>query len=260
MAIAGRRRSHRVLVAVASLIFAASRLLPPVDFVLGRHTVELPARRESEPGKEALTAHGALADPSGAAVAGRRRLLAGFLASAAPVAVAGAAEAEEGKKTPPQALEVSGRKSSPYEDINGRWSIVLGSIVNKRNVYKRDGTNYYLLYNDCGQFQMSETTTGSCDGFAVNEKGVWSFKGVQDANVKVGPAGKGPPPIAQSQKKTSEEAEKKRLIAKELVQKEIAKLEAQSNTETFRGTMDDEDEQVGDRLMSRMGATIKKGY
>eukprot|EP00913_Durusdinium_trenchii_P029352 g27517.t1 len=45
----------------------------------------------------------------------------------------------------------------------------------------------------------------------------------------------------------------------DLVNEEMAKMEKQQSVGTFRGTMADDDEAVGDRLMSKMGAKIIKG-
>mmetsp|Transcript_126812 Transcript_126812/g.283457 ORF Transcript_126812/g.283457 Transcript_126812/m.283457 type:complete len:254 (+) Transcript_126812:42-803(+) len=74
--------------------------------------------------------------------------------------------------TAPSYIDVSGMPS-PYEKANGQWTKASGQ-VNKNAIYKRDGTDYYLLVNDCGKFQISRTTSSECKGFAVrNTKDTW---------------------------------------------------------------------------------------
>eukprot|EP00972_Heterocapsa_arctica_P068921 10182517-Heterocapsa_arctica.AAC.1 len=71
------------------------------------------------------------------------------------------------------AMDVTGMSGS-RKDLNGRWSIIFGKMVNAKAVYKRDGADgAYLLLNDCGQFQMTSKIEGKCNGYAVKDKGAW---------------------------------------------------------------------------------------
>eukprot|EP00443_Scrippsiella_acuminata_P024188 CAMPEP_0115248296 /NCGR_PEP_ID=MMETSP0270-20121206/41998_1 /TAXON_ID=71861 /ORGANISM="Scrippsiella trochoidea, Strain CCMP3099" /LENGTH=227 /DNA_ID=CAMNT_0002663595 /DNA_START=9 /DNA_END=692 /DNA_ORIENTATION=+ len=173
----------------------------------------------------------------------REHLLGGFTAAAAAAAALQAPGAALAKA--PDALLVTGREGS-RKSLNGRWGIVFGKKVNGRDVYKRDGESFYLLYNDCGQFQMATEASGACNGFGLNNKGVWTIDGQEDKLVKVKPADGALPKI-------------EKVDPRELAMKEMGEMKRESEVSTFRGTLTDEDELVGDRLMSKFGATIKKG-
>jgi len=187
---------------------------------------------------------GAGAAPS-SSVAQRREFLAGgFAAAAASVAALQSPEAAMAKIT--EAVEVTGREGS-RKRINGRWGIVFGKKINGKDVYKRGGENLYLLFNDCGQFQMSEEAVGTCNGFGVNNKGVWSIDGQEDKLVKVKPVNAGDLPVI------------KKVDPREIAMQELETMNREQTSETFRGVLSDDDELVGDRLMDKFGAKIKKG-
>lgn len=144
----------------------------------------------------------------------------------------------------PTAVEVTGR-TGQFSEINGRWQIAFGDMKNGKAVFKRDGYQYYLVYNDCGQFQMSNKNTAECTGFGVQKKGVWYFNDKEDPKVKVQPVGKGetkaPPPQPQEV-----------VSVRELMRREEEKMEREANTETFMGNMDSDDEAASARLLKKM--------
>jgi len=113
----------------------------------------------------------------------RRGLL---LAAAAAVAAGQAGTAPVHAAQSPDQLEVSGMQA-PRQQVNGRWSKIFGTEVNERSVYKKNGENIYLVYNDCGQFSFSDKVTGSCDGWGTEKKGLWTVDGKKAETVKVKP-------------------------------------------------------------------------
>eukprot|EP00929_Paragymnodinium_shiwhaense_P014893 TRINITY_DN122881_c0_g1_i1.p1 TRINITY_DN122881_c0_g1~~TRINITY_DN122881_c0_g1_i1.p1 ORF type:complete len:260 (-),score=86.01 TRINITY_DN122881_c0_g1_i1:294-1004(-) len=184
----------------------------------------------------------------------RRGLLLGGLAGAA---LATAPSQPAHAKGTPGALDVVGR-AAKHPGLEGRWSAVLGQQINKRAVYKRDGEAYYLLFNDCGKFQMSEKLSGECGGFGTNEDGGWVIDGEKNPSIKVSPAGK----------KTAEELEateeaKERKVKKDEAMKAFAeekeRIEREASVMTFRGVMDQDLEDIGDRLLGKLGAKIVPG-
>merc|ERR1712087_692418 len=133
-------------------------------------------------------------------------------------------------------------------DTNGLWTIVFGKKINGKDVYKRDGDVLFLMVNDRGDFQMSKEKTGACTGFAIKKDGVWTFDGDARPDVKVKPLsdnGEVPPP--------------KKVDLTDVLAKEAEARAREDNSQTFRGTLSEEDEQSGDRLMSKMGAKIVNG-
>mmetsp|Transcript_69437 Transcript_69437/g.175034 ORF Transcript_69437/g.175034 Transcript_69437/m.175034 type:complete len:205 (-) Transcript_69437:194-808(-) len=91
----------------------------------------------------------------------------------------------------PDALSVTGRVGT-RDDINGRWSMAFGKKLNGRAVYKKDGGSdsgqpYYLMVNNCNQFQMDTQVKGECDGFAVKGDDGWKIDGKVDPEVKLKP-------------------------------------------------------------------------
>jgi len=78
-------------------------------------------------------------------------------------------------KDAPQRLEVLGVFGPKGPKINGVWDIVPDQQVNKRAVYKKG--SYYLMFNDCDEFQFSETITGDCTGFGKEKGGKWTVDG-----------------------------------------------------------------------------------
>lgn len=85
---------------------------------------------------------------------------------------------------PPDALQITGREGL-HSNINGRWSIEFKKLNGKR-VYKKDGVQgLYLMFNDCGEFQLDTKVQGGCDGFAVKTKDGWKIDGELDPNVKL---------------------------------------------------------------------------
>lgn len=117
----------------------------------------------------------------------RARLLAAAAAVVGAPALWGRpALAEQAPGKSPEALQVTGR-AGPHADVNGRWSIMFGKKLNDRVVYKKDGGLYYLMVNNCGQFQMSEKVTGDCNGFAIKTEGGWKVDGQADPAMKMKP-------------------------------------------------------------------------
>jgi len=94
------------------------------------------------------------------------------------------AHAEAPPSGPPEKLEVSGVSGTRFL-VNGAWSIVEGKKINGRAVYKKEGSEYYLMFNDCGAFQIATTPTGTCDGFAQESKGKWVVDGKETGAVKI---------------------------------------------------------------------------
>eukprot|EP00929_Paragymnodinium_shiwhaense_P001117 TRINITY_DN101339_c0_g1_i1.p1 TRINITY_DN101339_c0_g1~~TRINITY_DN101339_c0_g1_i1.p1 ORF type:complete len:306 (-),score=55.98 TRINITY_DN101339_c0_g1_i1:160-1032(-) len=104
-------------------------------------------------------------------------------------------------KTAPPRVEVSG-VMAPYGKANGLWSIVPGKQVNDRAVYELDSQDreWYLVYNNCGQFQLGSTMTGECDGWAIEKKGEWEQNGLSGKKepakeIKLKPLKEGDQPV-----------------------------------------------------------------
>mmetsp|Transcript_6496 Transcript_6496/g.24228 ORF Transcript_6496/g.24228 Transcript_6496/m.24228 type:complete len:245 (+) Transcript_6496:100-834(+) len=118
---------------------------------------------------------------------------AGFLAAIAAVGVGPAvlpdAPAFAVPSGPPPSLQVTGAPERRAA-MAGIWTIVPGKELNQRAVYKRDGEDYYLMVNDCGGFQVSDSITGECKGFATEKKGAWTVDGVYLKDFKVKPVKK----------------------------------------------------------------------
>lgn len=118
-------------------------------------------------------------------VASRRGALAAFTAAAA-AALQMETEAPARAAAAPEKIEVSGIFGS-RSSVNGVWNLVPGQQVNSRNVYKKEGDEIYLEFNDCGAFQFSDKITGTCDGFASETKGKWTVDGKEAPQVKIRP-------------------------------------------------------------------------
>lgn len=90
------------------------------------------------------------------------------------------------KKRPPEALIYTGFEGARSNDMNGRWSIFFGKTVNEREVYKKDGREgFFLVMNDCGQWQIAKKPTGECSGFGVKVDGEgWKVDGEIQPRVK----------------------------------------------------------------------------
>lgn len=177
----------------------------------------------------------------------RRSLLAAAsFAGLAPAWAPAWAEGEKKKERPAENLFLAGRTGSNTQ-VNGRWSIVFGKKLNDKVVYKKDGETLYLMNNDCGEFQIDRVVKGSCDGLAVKRKGVWVFEGKEDPAVKVGLPGDNTIP------------QPKKVDIDGIVAEEKAKLVREAEVQTFRGTLQDDEEVAGDRLMNKFGAKIAAG-
>lgn len=85
----------------------------------------------------------------------------------------------------PAKLEVTGMPLSRNK-ANGFWSIT-SQQVNSRAVYKKEGAELYLMFNDCGGFQMSEKISGTCDGFAQEADRKWTVDGTEVLLIKIRP-------------------------------------------------------------------------
>lgn len=175
-------------------------------------------------------------------------------AALAPLVASGAAMAEEApkkkkKERPPEALMAEGYPSKAVP-LNGRWSIVFGKKLNGKPVYKKDGEKMFLMSNECGEFQIDSVAKASCDGFGVKKESGWVIDGkpVPDFKVRVATKDDMNANLAYSAAKLDD-----------IVNEEMAKMEKQSSVDTFRGTMDDDNEEAGDRLLKKMGAKIIKG-
>eukprot|EP00444_Apocalathium_aciculiferum_P061011 CAMPEP_0183599774 /NCGR_PEP_ID=MMETSP0371-20130417/179603_1 /TAXON_ID=268820 /ORGANISM="Peridinium aciculiferum, Strain PAER-2" /LENGTH=333 /DNA_ID=CAMNT_0025811845 /DNA_START=69 /DNA_END=1071 /DNA_ORIENTATION=- len=118
---------------------------------------------------------------------------AGLLAAIAVVgagpAVLPDAPAFAASSGPPPSLQVTGAPERRAA-MAGIWTIVPGKELNQRAVYKRDGEDYYLMVNDCGGFQVSDSITGECKGFATEKKGAWTVDGVYLKDFKLKPVKK----------------------------------------------------------------------
>lgn len=115
----------------------------------------------------------------------RRALLASAIVAAAPQLFPAQAHAAE---APPN-IEVNGIEGR-NNGANGQYSVVAGKDINSRPVYKRDGADFYLTFNDCGSFQIGKEPAGACEGFAQDiGKGKWSVDGTEQ-KVKVKPVAK----------------------------------------------------------------------
>jgi len=117
-------------------------------------------------------------------VASRRTLLAAAALAAAAMQPQAPAWAEE--KQLAENLLVGGILGKRGPLLNGIWTIVQGKRINDRAVYKKDGQDAYLLYNDCGSFQLAAVPSGSCDGFATETEGKWTVDG-QAAKITIKP-------------------------------------------------------------------------
>jgi len=127
------------------------------------------------------------------AASSRRDLLlgagvaAGVLPTLQAVEPAHAAEA-------PEYLEMSGMPGAGGRaKLNGFWTVQPGQSVNERAVYKKDGEDSYLMFNDCGSFQLSNKVSGECTGFAQESKGKWTVDG-SGQSVRLKPVKKGEVP------------------------------------------------------------------
>eukprot|EP00930_Biecheleria_cincta_P056848 TRINITY_DN4287_c0_g2_i1.p1 TRINITY_DN4287_c0_g2~~TRINITY_DN4287_c0_g2_i1.p1 ORF type:complete len:308 (+),score=57.10 TRINITY_DN4287_c0_g2_i1:25-948(+) len=91
---------------------------------------------------------------------------------------------ELGEKPVPDDIRIAGYEGK--KELNGRWSIALfGKKVNGKPVYKRAGEDIYLIFNQCGEFQMSTDATGECTGFGVKTQEGWKIDGVLMPSVKM---------------------------------------------------------------------------
>jgi len=89
------------------------------------------------------------------------------------------------KKKPPDALMYDGFEGDRGKDMNGRWSLFFGKTVNEREVYKKDGKEgYFLVMNDCGQWQIAKKPVGECSGFGLKDGEIWKVDGEPQPNVK----------------------------------------------------------------------------
>eukprot|EP00933_Yihiella_yeosuensis_P030742 TRINITY_DN24331_c0_g1_i2.p1 TRINITY_DN24331_c0_g1~~TRINITY_DN24331_c0_g1_i2.p1 ORF type:complete len:239 (-),score=57.97 TRINITY_DN24331_c0_g1_i2:65-781(-) len=190
------------------------------------------------------------------ATSSRRNLLSTVLGGALLQSSAAWAEEEAPKKKkerPPDNLLVTGVPGTPSElkNANGRWTIVLGKKISGQPVYQRDGQSLYLLTNECEEFQIStaKPKDAACNGIATKKKGAsWTVNGKEVPDLKVIPAKPG-----------DKLPEEKKEDIKEIIAREVALVEKEDATKTFRGTLSDDEEDAGDRLMSKMGAKIIKG-
>ncbi|CAE8585919.1 unnamed protein product [Polarella glacialis] len=115
-------------------------------------------------------------------------------------------------------------------------------------VYKKDGETLYLLNNACDEFQIDTVASKTeCTGLAVKKNGVWVFGGKEDPNVKVRTAAPG------------ETYAVVKVDIEAILRGEAAKIEKEGGTATFRGTLEDDEELIGDRLMKMAGVKIKDG-
>jgi len=121
-------------------------------------------------------------------VASRRRLLAVAALAAAAIQPQAPVWAAKLSAAADQ-LEVGGILGKRGPVLNGIWSVVPDTRINDRAVYKKDGADAYLSYNDCGSFQLADDITGGCIGFASESKGKWTVDG-QAAKVTVKPVKK----------------------------------------------------------------------
>jgi len=94
----------------------------------------------------------------------------------------------------PQQLQVNGLPVSRI-NANGVWTIVDGQKINDRAVYKKDGEKFYLLINDCSEFQLGDKLSGSCDGWAKESDKKWTVDG-KPAKLTVRPVKPKPTPVA----------------------------------------------------------------
>jgi len=154
------------------------------------------------------------------------------------------------KERPPESLLSDGFPSKAVP-VNGRWSIVFGKKIAGKPVYKKDGEQLFLMTNDCGQLQIDETKKATCDGsVGIEKESGWVINGQKAPDFTVRP-------------ETKEDMKKVTLMSQgqldKIVNQELARFEEKSAVSTFRGTMEDEEEAVGDRLLKKMGAKIMDG-
>mmetsp|Transcript_47851 Transcript_47851/g.86304 ORF Transcript_47851/g.86304 Transcript_47851/m.86304 type:complete len:248 (+) Transcript_47851:43-786(+) len=179
---------------------------------------------------------------------GRRQILGALSLSSVLPLSARAEEAPKPKKErPPDVLVVEG--VSDPASWNGRWSIQLGAKKNGKAIYKKDGATLFLFYNDCDEYTIdADRKATGCEGLAgVKKASGWIVKGQPQPGMKVRPEGK----AGESQVAGAAAAQRANIDA--LVAKEMAAMDTESNAENFRGTMAQEDELVGDRLMKKFG-------
>lgn len=110
-------------------------------------------------------------------------------------------------KAPPKQIEVQGLPGSRNKG-NGFWTIVPEQKVNDRAVYKRDGQDIYLLFGDCGSFQLIDRVTGECSGWAIETKGKWAVDGVETRALRLAPV-KEKPPIGSTEALEAAQEERK---------------------------------------------------
>lgn len=76
-------------------------------------------------------------------------------------------------KKGPEALLISGMPPT-RDEANGVWVLVPDLYINDRSVYTHNSEELYLTMSDCGYFQISDSATGACTGFAKDSgKGIW---------------------------------------------------------------------------------------
>lgn len=131
----------------------------------------------------------------------------------------------------PQQVQVNGLPRSHIKG-NGLWSIVPDQKINGRAVYKKDGNQFYLMLNDCAEFQFSNELSGSCDGWAKESEKQWKVDGVA-AKVSVKPMK--PEPVATT---ATAEASKIFAVSASDLNKKLLGLEGKSDQELLFGAED----------------------
>jgi len=121
-----------------------------------------------------------------------------IMTAAAAATMSAMQEPARAAKEVPQRLEVLGVFGPKGPKINGVWEIVPDQQVNKRAVYKKGG--FYLMFNDCDEFQFSETITGDCTGFGKEKDGKWNVDG-KEQKLKLTPLKKAPSDPSGGEKK-----------------------------------------------------------
>lgn len=243
-----RRRCHGALLSLA--VAACCGLALRVAFVpLGGSAAAPPSRR---------------AAIFGASVAATT---AGTIGTGVPAASAAGA---------PKAVDVSGL-AGKRADLNGRWSQVAGQDVNSRAAYKKDGQTSYLVFNDCGSFQLSPKASGKCDGFASEVKGKWTVDGAA-SSMKISPVKDtpdeavttkavaaerpafNPPPLPsflggpkEPEKVLTQEEESEAAVGKAINAEVESTLQ-----EVLQGymTLGKAEEDISDRLASKLGSRL----
>mmetsp|Transcript_18682 Transcript_18682/g.43412 ORF Transcript_18682/g.43412 Transcript_18682/m.43412 type:complete len:267 (-) Transcript_18682:104-904(-) len=82
-------------------------------------------------------------------------------------------------------IEVFGLPND-YFKANGIYSQIEGKSLNGRGVFKRDGAEFYLFLNECGEFTVDSKLEG-CKGFAKEAGGKWYIDGEESKKFKVKP-------------------------------------------------------------------------